>query len=607
MRRLAVLVVAVAAACGNPAPSKKPHTPDPDTTSPDLTATATAKPTLEARRKQLADLLTEQWQSNLERHPEFATILGDHRWDDRWTDPSLEAIAAEQAKNAEYLERFRAVDTTGFPEQELLNQQLMVRNLEEEIEGARFEEWLMPINQQGGPHIQLPQFASMIRFTSVEDYDNYLKRLDQVPGLFDKIIVLMRTGMEKGLMPPKEQLVLATAQTAELAKAKAKDSPFLLPLTKFTEAIPAADQTRIRDSLMKIIEEKIQPTYVKLAAFLKDEYAPKGRADAGVWALPDGDARYAYAVKQMTTTDMTPDEIHELGLAEVTRIEGEQEAIGKKLGFKSLAAFRKHIRKNKKLYAKSKKDILARYQKHTDAMYEQLPKLFGRLPEQKMTIEATEAFREKDASGAEYKPGAPDGSRPGRVQVNTATPTKRLWIDMESTAYHEGVPGHHLQLTIQQELPQMPPFRQFGGYTAYIEGWALYAEQLGKDVGFYQDPYSDYGRLQDEMLRAIRLVVDTGLHAKKWTRDQVVKFFHDHSTIDEPSVQSESSRYIVWPGQALAYKIGQLTILRLREQARTAQGDAFDIRAFHDFILGAGALPLDVLETRFDAWVAAAP
>jgi uncharacterized protein (DUF885 family) len=220
-----------------------------------------------------------------------------------------------------------------------------------------------------------------------------------------------------------------------------------------------------------------------------------------------------------------------------------------------------------------------------------------------MEIAPTEAFREKDASGAEYQPGAPDGSRPGRVRVNTSTPTKRLYIDMESTAYHEGVPGHHLQMTIQQELPELPPFRRFGGYTAFIEGWALYSEQLGKEVGFYQDPYMDYGRLQDEMLRAIRLVVDTGLHSKKWTRAQVVTFFHDHSTIDEPSVQSETNRYIVHPGQALAYKIGQLTITRLREQAKAAKGDRFDIRAFHDFILRSGALPLGILETRFNVWL----
>jgi uncharacterized protein (DUF885 family) len=363
------------------------------------------------------------------------------------------------------------------------------------------------------------------------------------------------------------------------------------------------DQLRIAPRVNAAIADKIVPAYKKLAAFLKDEYAPKGRTDPGMWALPDGAARYAFAIRQTTTLDMSPDAIHELGLSEVTRIEGEQEAIGKKLGFPTLAAFRKHVREDKHLYAKSQADILARYQKYIDQMYEQLPKLFGRLPAGKLEVHPTEGFREKDAAGADYQPGAPDGSRAGRIRVNTYEPTKRLWIDMESTAYHEGIPGHHLQLTIQQELPELPPFRRFGGYTSYVEGWALYSERLGKEVGFYQDPYSDYGRLQDEMLRAIRLVVDTGLHAKKWTRAQVVAFFHDHSTIDEFSVQAESNRYIVWPGQALAYKLGQLTITRLREKAKAAQGDHFDIRAFHDFILHSGALPLGVLEERFDAWL----
>jgi uncharacterized protein (DUF885 family) len=278
--------------------------------------------------------------------------------------------------------------------------------------------------------------------------------------------------------------------------------------------------------------------------------------------------------------------------------------IGKKLGFKTLAAFRKHIKRSKKLYARSRQDILDRYQRHTDQMYAKLPELFGRIPEQKMIILAVEEFREKEAAGAQYMQGTKDGSRPGTVRVNTYQPKKRLWIDMESTAYHEGWPGHHMQIAIQQELPELPPFRQQAHYGAFQEGWALYSERLGKEVGFFQDPYSAYGHLQDEILRAIRLVVDTGFHYKKWSRQQVVDFFHAHSTIDEPSVQSETDRYSVWPGQALSYKVGQLTILRLRDKAQQELGERFDLRAFHDEILGAGALPLDVLEARIDAWIA---
>jgi uncharacterized protein (DUF885 family) len=607
MRRLAVLLV-LAAGCGNSSPRREPTTAGPGPTEPggataDLPPAATS-PDLDTRRKALEQLLAEQWEYNLRTHPEFATMLGDHRWDDRWTDFSPEAIATDFAEQKKFLARFEAIDTTGFPEQEALNQQLMVRGLKESLEHERFEDWLMPVNQMSGPHLQLPQFVSLIRFTTVADYEGYLARLQKVPAVLDQMIALMRAGMAKDLMPPKEQLALTVGQAEKLGKGKAADSPFAQPVAKFPDGIAKEDQERLRAAILEAIEEQVLPSYRTLTAFLRDEYVPKGRKDPGVWALPDGEARYQMAIKENTTTNLTADEIHEIGLAEVKRIEAEQEEIGKKLGFKTLAAFRKHIRKNKKLFAKSREDILARYQKHTDAMYEKLPELFGRLPQQKMVILPTEDFREKEAAGAEYQPGAPDGSRPGMVRVNTSTPTKRLWIDMESTAYHEGVPGHHMQLTIQQELPEMPPFRRFGGYNAFAEGWALYSERLGKEVGLFTDPYSDYGRLQDELLRAIRLVVDTGLHHKKWTRKQVVEFFHDHSTIDEPSVQNETNRYIVWPGQALAYKTGQLTILRLRDKAQTALGDLFDVRAFHDQVLGAGALPLDVLEARIDAWIA---
>jgi uncharacterized protein (DUF885 family) len=406
-------------------------------------------------------------------------------------------------------------------------------------------------------------------------------------------------------MPPKILLEECVGQAANLAKLKPADSPFALPVKKFPDAIAKADQDRLRAAVLAAIKDKIEPSYAMFTKFLRDEYVAKGRAEPGMWSLPDGEARYAQHVKEATTTNLTPDQIHDIGLKEVTRIEAEQAAIGTTLGFKTLDAFRDHVRADKSLYAKSREDIIARYERFNEQMYQKLPALFGRLPKQRMTIHEVEAFREKTASGAQYTPGTPDGSRPGMVQVNTYQPTKRLTIDMESTAYHEGVPGHHMQIAIQQELGDLPSFREQGRYDAYQEGWALYSEKLGKEVGFYQDPYSDYGRLQDEMLRAIRLVVDTGFHAKKWTRAQVVKFFHAHSTIDEVTVQSETDRYIADPGQALGYKIGQLTISRLRDEAQTALGAKFDIKAFHDEVLGVGALPLDVFERRMRMWIAA--
>jgi uncharacterized protein (DUF885 family) len=323
-----------------------------------------------------------------------------------------------------------------------------------------------------------------------------------------------------------------------------------------------------------------------------------------MWSLPDGAARYAMRVRQSTTTNLTAAQIHDIGLKEVARIEGEMLDIAKKLGTSDLATFNAAVGRNPDLRAKSREQIVDIYRKYEDQMYAQLPKLFGRLPKAKLEVVPMEPFREKSAAGADYNEGATDGSRPGRINVNTSDPTERKTITMESTAYHEGVPGHHMQISIAQELTGLPMFRRQGGYTAFVEGWALYSEKLGKEVGFYQDPYNDFGRLNDEMLRAIRLVVDTGLHSKKWTREQVVKFFHNHSAIDEVDVQSETDRYIVWPGQALGYKIGQLKITELRERARKELGDRFDIRAFHDEVLGAGALPMNVLEQRVNDWIA---
>jgi len=607
------LAACVLSACASkPPPASAPSTvpvaaaPAPTATATPAAATApAAPPSVDERRHQLTALLDEQWQYTMKTSPEFASILGDRRYNDRWSDLSPEAFHAQIEMAKKFVTRFRAIDTAGFPDQELLNQQLMVRNLTQGIDNAKFESYLMPVDQFGGLHIQLPTLVPLLPFATVKDYDDYIARLNKIPAAFDQVVALMKLGVQKQLVPPRILLEQCVGQAEALAKGAPEASPFAMPIKKFPAEISKPEQDRIRAAILAAVKDKVHPTYKSFTAYLRDDYVGHGRKDLGMWALPDGVARYNARIKQTTTTDLTADQIHDIGLAEVARIEKEQAAIGKKLGFADFAAFKRHVRGNKKLYAKSREAILASYRKYTDQMYTKIPELFGRLPKQKMTIEPVEPFREKEASGAQYNQGTQDGSRPGHVQVNTYEPTKRLTIDMESTAYHEGVPGHHMQIAIQQELGELPPFRQQGGYVAFQEGWALYSERLGKEVGFYQDPYNDYGRLQDEMLRAIRLVVDTGLHAKHWSREQVVQFFHDHSTIDEPSVQSETNRYIAVPGQALGYKIGQLTILRLREKAQTALGAKFDIRAFHDEVLGAGALPMDVLEKRIDAWIAA--
>jgi len=560
---------------------------------------------LQARRDALNKLLAEQWEYTLSHAPEFASILGDKRWNDQISDFSQAAIDADLAKSREFLQRFEAIDSTGFPEQERLNKELMVRGLKEEIEGSRFKGWLMPVSQISGIHLQAPQFPALLTFTTVKDYDDLITRYKKLPVAFDQTIDHMRAGMAAGLMPPKFLLEKVAVQSQGIASMPPEKSPFAAPLAQLPKEIPEAEQARIREQMLAAIRDSLIPAYVKFARFVKEEYAPRGRTEPGMWSLPDGEARYAWRVRESTTTDFTPEQIHQLGLREVARIEGQMMQVAKMLGYGDLKSLNAAIEKNPKLHPQSRQQILDAYTRYIDQMSTRLPQLFGRLPKAKVVVVPTEDFREKEASAAEYQPGAPDGSRPGRVQVNTGDPESRKTITMESTAYHEGVPGHHMQLSIAQELPTLPPFRQQGSYTAFIEGWALYSERLGKEVGFYQDPYNDYGRLQDEMLRAIRLVVDTGFHYKHWTRDQVVRFFHDHSGIDEVDVQSETDRYIVWPGQALAYKMGQLKILELREKAKKELGPKFDIREFHDQVLGAGALPLDVLQEQIESWIQA--
>ncbi len=557
---------------------------------------------LDARRKQLDALLKEQWEYTLRTSPEFASILGDKRYNDRLSDFSQKQIDADIRATHEFLKRFEAVDTTGFPEQEALNNELMVRNLREEIESERFKPWEQPVTQFGGVHLEAPQLVPLLSFANVKDYEDYISRLKQLPRLMNENIAQMRKGEADKLMPPKILLDQVVKQANSIATQKPEETPFAQPVLKFPDGTSPADQKRLHDAVIAAIRDSVLPAYVNFAKFVHDDYAPKGRTEIGTWSLPDGTARYAFRVRQSTTTNMAPEDIHQLGLKEVVRIEEGQLEIAKKLGFQDLKSFRESLKTNPKVHPTSREQILDEYRHYEDQMWAKLPLLFGRLPKAKLEVRPIPAYQEKEAA-TNYQQGTPDGSRPGHVMVNTYDYANQLTITNESTAYHEGVPGHHMQISIAQELPELPPFRQQGNYTAYVEGWALYCERLGKEVGFYQDPYNDYGRLDDEMLRAIRLVVDTGIHYKKWNRQQVVDFMREHSSTNEATIQSETDRYIAWPAQALAYKIGQLTILRLREHAKQELGDKFDIKAFHDEVLGAGALPMDVLERRINAWI----
>jgi uncharacterized protein (DUF885 family) len=557
---------------------------------------------LESRRKALNDLLHEQWEYTLRTSPIYASILGDKRYNDQLDDFSQAAIDDNLEQSRRFLTRFEAIDTTGFPDQEVLNKQLMVRDLQMGLEGARFKPWEMPVNQFSGIHIDAPQLISILSFESVKDYEDYITRLKLLPRLFDQNIVQMRKGMADGLMPPKILLEQVVVQANGIATTEAEKSPFAHPFDKFPDAISQADRKRLRDSGLAAIRVSVLPAYAKFTAFVRDDYAPKGRTEPGVWALPDGAERYAFRVKESTTTNLTPEEIHQIGLAQVKEIEGRMLGVAHQLGYPDLKSFYAAIKANPKLHPQSREEILDLYRKHIDEMYTRLPDLFGRLPKGKLDVEPIEEFREKEAA-THYVQGTPDGSRKAHVMVNTGDFAHRTTLDIETTAYHEGVPGHHMQIAIAQELPDLPPYRQQENYTAYTEGWALYAERLGKEAGFFQDPYSYYGHLQDDMLRAIRLVVDTGFHYKHWSRQQVVDFFHEHSAIDEPEVQSETDRYMAWPAQALGYKIGQLEILKLRQYSKDELGAKFDLRAFHDQVLAGGAVPLDVLSSRIHEWV----
>ena len=565
----------------------------------------TAGQSLETRRAELNRLLNDQWEYTLRTEPELATQVGDDRYNAILSDFSDKAIADDIEHTRQALARFEAIDITGFPDQERLNQVLMVRSLREELEAARFKDWEMPATQFGGIHLEYASLAFNSPFRTVKDYDNYLSRLHQIRRVLEQATGQMRDGLRDHLMPPKYLLEKVSEQAQQIAVVPLDKSTFTEPLRKFPDSISEAERKRLRSSIESAVKEEVEPAYAQFARFVREEYAPHGRLDPGVWALPDGEARYRLAVRHQTTTDFTAEKIHDLGVKSVAQIEEEMLKIAKAQGFSDLKSFNAHIRQDPAVHAKSGQQILDLYAKYRDQMYEKLPQLFGRLPKNKLAVVPMEEFRSADSVPADYSIGAGDGSRPGRINVNEYAPEKRLLLNVEAIAYHEGVPGHHLQLSIAQELTGLPPFRRYDfDVNAFSEGWAFYSERLGKEVGFYQDPYSEYGRLQNEMWRAVRWVVDTGVHAQHWTRQQMIDYFHEHAAMDDQNIETEVDRYIAWPGQALSYKMGQMKILELRERAQRELGPKFDVRAFHDAVLDQGALPLDVLEQKINTWIA---
>lgn len=551
----------------------------------------------------LNQLLQEQWEYTLKNNPETATTLGDLRYNNRWTEVSKTQIEKDKKTTQNFLKRLEAIDSTGFSATDQLNKDLMIYQLKETLKNYDLKLYEMPFNQMWGLHLQFPGFISSIPFNNAKQYQDYISRLKQIPLILDQGIQLAKQGQKDGLMPPKYLIEKVAKQIDSIATPAGKDSVFASPLKQFPKNISKAEQERLSREILQAIDQNVRPAYQKLGTFIQKDYLPYGRQHEGIWSLPNGDELYRFYVENNTTTSESPENIHQLGLKEVARIEAEMLKIAKAQGFNDLKSFQQSLKTNPAVFPKSREEILEIYRGYIAQMQPELPKLFGLLPKNKVEVLPVEQYREKEAAGAEYHQGTPDGSRPGQVYVNTGDFSERSKISMEATAYHEAIPGHHMQIDIAQNLPNLPMFRKQPNHTAYIEGWALYAEQLGKDVGFYKDPLSDYGRLSSELFRACRLVVDTGVHYKKWTRQQMIDFMREHSALDEPDIQAETDRYIAIPAQALAYKMGQLKILELRELAKHELGDRFDIKAFHDMVLNAGTLPLNILDARIKNWI----
>ena len=559
---------------------------------------------LNNRVKTLNAIFTDYWEDQLKHEPEFASSIGDNRYNDQLRDYSVQAYNESLSRERGFLSRLAEVDTAGMSTQEQLSKDLLVRELVQNQQAARFKPWEMPVTQFDGLQLSLPQLVPRLTFNSVKDYDDYIARLRKAPLAFQQLTDDMSIGIDDHREPPAYLMEKVLAQVNAIANQKPEDGPFAQPLKKFPASVSATQQARIKQELLAAIAGQVAPAYVRFGKFLKAQYIPGGRNDPGIWALPGGDAYYRFLVKQSTTTDLTPEQIHQIGVEQVKRDEDQLLAIAHKLGFADIKALQNAATHDPKLFPSSKEQLLDAYRGYLNRMRPKLPQLFGRLPKAPVVVMPVPAYSEKDQAAAYYEHGSPDGSRPGMVYVNTYQFETRSLTDVEDRAYHEGLPGHHLQISIAQELTDVPDFRKYLGYTAYSEGWGLYAEQLGKDVGFYQDPYSDYGRIEGDIWRAIRLVVDTGVHSKHWTRQQMVDYFHDHSAVEESGVQAEVDRYIAWPAQALGYKVGQLKFLELRAKAQQALGDKFNLSAFHDQVLDSGALPLDTLEQRVDSWIA---
>lgn len=559
----------------------------------------------DAEDKRFHELLDRIWRWNMEQSPEWATYLGRREGLDRWTDLSLEAIEQRKKQMQEFLRELESLNPAQLSESNRLDYALLLRDFKNSVKGQQFPGEYLVLNQLGGAHQEIAELMQVVPAKQPEDFEAILARFKSFPQYVDQNITLLKEGLEKGITPPRVTLRDVPEQIQKLIAEDSLENPILAPFRKESPYLSAEDQEKYREEGLKAFRREVLPALKKFHAFVRDTYLPGARESIAMSALPQGEAWYAHAVANSTTTDMTPKQIHELGLQEVARIRGEMEKVMREAKFEgTLQEFVEFLRTDDQFYYTDSEDLLAGYRNICKQADAQLPAFFGKLPRLTYGVLPVPDYAASSKPTAYYQSGSPEAGRPGYFYANTYDLKTRPKWEMEALALHEAVPGHHLQVALAQEIEGKHEMLRERFYTAYVEGWGLYSERLGKEMGFYKDPYSDFGRLTYEMWRAVRLVVDTGIHALGWTREQAIDYFRENTAKNDHDITVEVDRYIVWPGQALAYKIGEIKLHELRHRAETALGKKFDIRQFHDLVLDEGAIPLDVLEQRVEEWIA---
>jgi uncharacterized protein (DUF885 family) len=553
--------------------------------------------------KVLHEIFSSEWDYWMEQYPTWASTLGDRRWNDRWGDRSLDAIDKRHTHTAAVLASLRAIDRQALSPSDRLNYDLFVKDYEEAVEAYQYRWHLIPLHQRGGVQTS-DELADALRFEIIKDYEDWVARLRALPAYVEQTIALMREGVKARIILPKIVLQRIPTQIEHQIVEDPKVSPFYKPFRQFSGLVSESDRSRLTLAAEKAIVDSVVPAFRQLKQFFITDYLPAALDQVGIWQLTRGEALYRFAARRHTTTQMIPEEIHEIGLREVSRIRAEMQKIIDKLGYKgSLAEFATFLRSDPQFYYTTPEELLAAYRALTRRIDPMLVKFFKTLPRMPYGVEPVPKNIAPDTTTAYYRGPAADGTRAGTYFVNLYKPETRPKHEMMALSLHEAVPGHHLQIALSIEQDGLPNFRRYGGYTAFVEGWALYAESLGDEMGLYDDAYSKFGQLTYEMWRAVRLVVDTGMHYMRWDRQKAIDFFLENTAKAELDIVNEVDRYIAWPGQALAYKIGQLKISAIRAKAEKELGAKFDIRVFHDELLRDGALPLDLLEAKMDAWI----